>query len=172
MFFWFETYREEWERGTVMNAKGLSIFLYFFLYYHFLSSAKVFNPQPQQPTIFSLPPILPGFCPYNSGDLNEFVAHGSAVIWVLWAVRDRLWSLSGWSEVTALELSYQDFTLDYSDVTPHHGTSPRTCRQSPLNYGSAEIWIVNTELRIGQTSWDSGGQGVICNLLYLTWCTN
>ena len=99
MFFWFETYREEWERGTVMNAKGLSIFLYFFLYYHFLSSAKVFNPQPQQPTIFSLPPILPGFCPYNSGDLND-------MIWVLWAVRDRLWSLSGWSEVTALELSW------------------------------------------------------------------
>ena len=149
-------------------------FVYFPVFFSVLSLSKLGKSfQPTTTTthnIFS-PSHYPWILPLQLWESYEFVAHGSAVIWVLWAVRDRLWSLSGWSEVTALELSYQVFTLDYSDVTPHHGTSPRTCRQSPLNYGSAEIWIVNTELHIGQTS-DSGGQGAICNLLYLTWCTN
>ena len=69
MFFWFETYREEWERGTVMNAKGLSIFLYFFLYYHFLSSAKVLTHNHNNPQYFLSLPFSLDFAPTTLGIL-------------------------------------------------------------------------------------------------------
>ena len=84
-------------------------FVYFPVFFSVLSLSKLGKSfQPTTTTthnIFS-PSHSPWILPLQLWGSNEFVAHGSAVIWVLWAVRDRLWSLSGWSEVTALELSW------------------------------------------------------------------